>query len=140
MVVGRLQENDFSTLEVLLSQAGLPVSGIRAIQNEFVVAREGEKVIAAGAIERHGPDGLLRSLVVDPEFRGKGMGILIVETLLSSVDSDLYLLTETAASFFERFGFELVPRSEAPDDLRKSEEFRCLCPESASFMRRRVLR
>ncbi len=52
--------------------------------------------------------------------------------------NDVFLLTETAEPFFVRFGFERVSREEAPPQLRASEEFRCLCPESAAFMRRSV--
>jgi len=61
----------------------------------------------------------------------------IVEIVQASAQ-DVYLLTETAESFFVRLGFEPISREEAPADIRASEEFRCLCPESAAFMRRSV--
>ena len=138
MVVGRLHTDDLARLTEMLADAGLPVSGVAELADHFIAVKDGDELIGAGVIEPHGPDGLLRSLVVDPSHRGKGVGIVLVESLIKRSDTDLYLLTETAEHFFVRFGFELVSREEAPPELRASEEFRCLCPESASFMRRTV--
>jgi amino-acid N-acetyltransferase len=47
----------------------------------------------------------------------------------------LYLLTTTAARFFERFGFRPAERVEVPSSVRRSVEFRGACPESAVLMR-----
>ncbi len=132
-------ESDLEDILRLLALADLPTSGVREIRDLFLVIREGENVLAAGAIEMHGPDGLLRSIVVDAARRGEGLGQQITSGLISRFEGgDVYLLTETAADFFERYGFQHVAREEAPEQLRQSEEFRCLCPESASFMRRSV--
>ena len=88
----------------------------------------------------HESNGLLRSVVVDPEHRGQGLGKNIVRAVMDSTDRDLYLLTESATQFFRGLGFESIDRSLAPPALRQSEEFRCLCGESAAFMRRSVVR
>ncbi|MDA0683312.1 MAG: GNAT family N-acetyltransferase [Bacteroidetes bacterium] len=137
---GKASPDDLVRIIDLLEEAKLPTSGVSLIIDQFLVIRAGREssgpVLAAGAIEPHGPDGLLRSLVVDSSVRGLGLGKRLTEYLLLSSDADLYLLTETAESFFELFGFECIDRAQAPDALRASEEFRCLCPESAAFMRR----
>ena len=122
----------------MLEQAKLPQSGVAQLIGEFLVAKKGDQIVGAGAIEMHGSTGLLRSVVVDPDVRGQGVGQRIVNQLLASANEDVYLLTETAESFFVRLGFEPISREEAPADIRASEEFRCLCPESAAFMRRSV--
>ena len=127
---------DLLGIKELLSDAGLPVSGVDEIIEHFLVVTESENLIGAGAIEPHGKDGLVRSVVVAPGMQGRGVGITIVEALLGQATGDLYLLTETAESFFIRFGFSNLSRNDAPPELRASEEFRSLCPESASFMRR----
>ena len=135
---------DLPRIESLLTQAGLPTSGVAAIIEDFLVVRGEEgHVLAAGVIEWHAepgnlPDGLLRSVVVDPECRGQGLGQFLIETIKASTKRDLYLLTETATEFFRKLGFETIDRALAPPALRASEEFRCLCGESAAFMRRSV--
>ena len=138
VVVDRLHTDDVTHLLKMLSQAGLPVSGVTELVDQFLVVKEGDVVVGAGVIEPHGADGLLRSIVVHPKYQGKGVGQMLVKSLIAQTNRDLYLLTETAEHFFVRFGFELVSREEAPAELRDSEEFRCLCPESASFMKRTV--
>ncbi len=46
-----------------------------------------------------------------------------------------YLLTTTAAPYFERFGFTEVPRTSAPAALQASSEFASVCPASATCKR-----
>jgi N-acetylglutamate synthase-like GNAT family acetyltransferase len=46
----------------------------------------------------------------------------------------LTLLTETAAKYFETFGFRVIQRSEAPQAVTVSDEFRNVCPASATTM------
>ena len=42
--------------------------------------------------------------------------------------------TKTAAEFFARQGYQVIERSAAPQDMQGSEEFRSLCPSSATCM------
>jgi N-acetylglutamate synthase-like GNAT family acetyltransferase len=49
---------------------------------------------------------------------------------------NLYLITTTAAPFFERLGFEPVQREAVPEGIRKSPEFASICPTSAAVLRR----
>jgi len=138
LVIESANSADLDDILRLLSASSLPTSGVAEILSQFLVIKDGETILAAGAVERHGDDGLLRSIVVDASARGMGLGRKITEALVLSSERDLYLLTETAAAFFVKYGFEHLSREEAPAELRQSEEFRCLCPESASFMRRSV--
>jgi amino-acid N-acetyltransferase len=48
--------------------------------------------------------------------------------------SRLVLLTQTAADFFARHGYRVIERSAAPQNMQASEEFRSLCPDSATCM------
>jgi amino-acid N-acetyltransferase len=142
--IERAAQSDLSRIESLLGQAGLPTAGVANIIEDFFVVRDDDgQVRAAGVIEWHAepgkePDGLVRSVVVDPESRGQGLGQFLIETIKASTKRDLYLLTETATDFFLKLGFESIDRALAPPALRASEEFRCLCGESAAFMRRSV--
>jgi N-acetylglutamate synthase-like GNAT family acetyltransferase len=48
----------------------------------------------------------------------------------------LFLPTETAADFFLHLGYETIPRSEAPAEIVGTSQFACLCPASATLMRK----
>jgi amino-acid N-acetyltransferase len=52
---------------------------------------------------------------------------------------DVVLLTETAAAYFPRFGFQIVARGDAPKAVMDSAEFRVACPSSATTMRLRLV-
>ena len=137
--IEQAKQGDLERIETMLTKAGLPTAGVDAIIEDFSVVRDSQgHVVAAGVIEWHDGDGLIRSVVVDPAFRGQGIGTRLIDHLKASTDRNLYLLTESATDFFRGLGFEPIDRSTAPSALRDSEEFRCLCGESAAFMRRSV--
>jgi amino-acid N-acetyltransferase len=89
-------------------------------------------------IELEGP--LLRSLAVDPESRGKGIANGLCARLLQHAErqgiQEIYLLTDSAARFFEKIGFHKVARDDAPESIRKHKQFTTLCPSSAVVMRK----
>jgi amino-acid N-acetyltransferase len=132
---------DVSAVLDLLRAADLPTAGVEAGFAHFVVAEAEGRVVAAAGLERHGASGLLRSVVVDPAWRGRAAGKAVVVPLLGDAEREgldaVYLLTTTAADWFPRFGFHRIPREQAPAEVRATEEFASLCPASAAVMRRR---
>lgn len=102
----------------------------------------GEEFIGIGGIEAFGGCGLLRSVVVVEESRGRGYGSglcdLLIEEAVGRGISELYLLKTTAPGFFEKIGFERIARAEAPGEIRGSTEFSLLCPETAVLMKRAI--
>jgi N-acetylglutamate synthase-like GNAT family acetyltransferase len=110
----------------------------------FRFAQADGTTVGYGGIEAVGeagdPIGLLRSIVVLPAWRGRGLGQAITTALIAraaqSGISTLYLLTTTADGFFARLGFVPVDRSAAPPPVARSNQFRALCPASAVLMRR----
>ena len=129
---------DLSAIRALLERSGLPTSDLESAEPEFAVIREHGRVIAAGALQRFGSSALLRSVVVAADRRGRGVGQAIVTELeriaRAARISRLVLLTETAAQFFARQGYRVIERNTAPLDMQGSEEFRSLCPSSATCM------
>jgi amino-acid N-acetyltransferase len=105
----------------------------------YTAHTDGERV-GCGGLEAHGSDVLLRSLAVDPVFQGEGYGRDITERLCSIAAEcgveRLYLLTTTAADFFEKQGFERIERNRVSEPIAETEQFTTLCPESATCMRR----
>jgi amino-acid N-acetyltransferase len=136
--VGPASAEDLIAIRALLERSGLPTSDLESARPEFAVVREGAQVIAAGALQRFGSSALLRSVVVAPDRRATGLGQAIVselERLASAARiSRLILLTQTATDFFARQGYRVIERSSAPKDMQGSEEFRSLCPSSATCM------
>ena len=126
----------------ILAEVGLPQVGVAEILGSVLVGEVDGSLVAVAGIETCGTDGLVRSVAVRPEFQGQGRGRAIVEAMLDHAAvhglTALYLLTTTAAGFFERLGFRPVARSGAPVAIQQTLEFASLCPESAVFMFRSV--
>ena len=136
--MGRASGQDWLAIRALLERSGLPTSDLESARPEFAVIREDGQVIAAGALQRFGSSALLRSVVVAADRRGSGLGQAVVSELERMARASqvirLVLLTETAAEFFARLGYQIIERSSAPHDMQGSEEFRSLCPSSATCM------
>lgn len=136
--LGAAAEGDLAVIRWLLEQAQLPTSDLAASKPEFIVLREDGRLVAAGALERFGSSALLRSVVVADERRGAGLGRSIVQELEQKARaariSRLILLTQTATEFFAHQGYRVIQRSDAPQEVQRSAEFRSLCPASATCM------
>ena len=133
---------DLIAIRALLERCGLPTSDLQSARPEFAVIRESGRAIAAGALQRFGSSALLRSVVVAPDRRGGGLGRAMVRELeriaRAARISRLVLLTETAAEFFARQGYRVIERGAAPQNMQGSEEFRSLCPSSATCMEKNL--
>jgi amino-acid N-acetyltransferase len=93
-------------------------------------------------IELRGANALLRSLVVRANRRCSGLGQALVEHAEAQARArgvrSIYLLTTTAAKFFERRGYVPATREEAPAEIRSTPEFADICPASSAFMVKRL--
>ena len=123
----------------MLAAADLPGDGMEEqFSDAFVVADHDGKIVGAGGVEVYGRYGLLRSVVVDPAFRGKGLGEAIVSDRLRwSARQGLravYLLTTTVPEFFEKIGFTEMSRTEMPTEIQTSKEYSEVCPVTATAM------
>jgi arsenite methyltransferase len=131
--------SDRNAVEELLRDAGLPVAGVSdQFEHGFVVAESDGAVVGAAGVETYGGHGLLRSVVVRPELRGRGVGELLVlermEWARSRGVEAVYLLTTTAAPFFTRLGFSTTSRDVVPSAIARSSEFAEVCPSTATVM------
>ena len=95
------------------------------------------QVIGSVGVETYGRYGLLRSLVVNPEWRKKGIGRVLTEHRLRWARqrglSGVFLIT-VEPEYFNRFGFEPVARDSVPQEIRNSPEYAEICPGSATVM------
>lgn len=140
--VGKARPGDLPPLQELLSLCGLPFDGVADHVHAFLVARDGGRLAGSVGVERHGADGLLRSLAVHPDYRRRGLGAHLTRRALGEARRlrlrRLFLLTETAPEYFLRFQFRPIPRGQAPPALQASVEFASACPETATCMERRL--
>lgn len=135
--LNRADDEALGYVERLLEHNDLP-SDVRTAPARFYVARDGDRRVGAGGIERHGDAALLRSVVVERSARGEGVGTALCDALEARAAGAgverLYLLTTTAAGFFADRGYERVERAAVPDSIRGTAEFAALCPDTATVM------
>jgi amino-acid N-acetyltransferase len=131
-------EADTGMIRDLLERSGLPTSDLTAVRPQFIVATAHGRTIGIGALERFGSAALLRSVAVEAQWRGSGVGQLLVAELEKRARvagvTELILLTLTARDFFARLGYEVRERGQVPRAVTDSAEFRSLCPASAVCM------
>jgi amino-acid N-acetyltransferase len=124
----------------LISRAQLPVAGVAEAFSHFFVAEHNDKLVGVAGLEVYGASALLRSVAVDDEWRGTGVGRLLIDRALEEASGrgieDVFLLTTTAEHYFPRFGFACVDRDAVSPDVRASVEFQEACPSSAVVMRK----
>ena len=133
------RSEDLPAVQVLLEEADLPVDGVADHFGEgCAVAKVEGSIVAAGGVEVYGEHGLLRSVVVSPQWRGHGLGERITRDRLRweqyQGPSGVVLLTTTAGGYFPRLGFVPIARDKVPVDVRASGEFASICPASAAVL------
>ena len=133
---------DAGGLLALMERAHLPTDGLSDHLDAALVARDGNRIVGSAAIEIYADGGLLRSVAVDADHRGAGLGERLTAAAIEAAERRelpaLYLLTTTAERFFPRFGFERIAREDVPASVQASIEFRGACPDSAVVMLKRL--
>ncbi|RME53616.1 MAG: GNAT family N-acetyltransferase [Caldilineae bacterium] len=132
------EPEDASAFLRLLEACHLPTAGAAACLPTTLLAWDADQLAGSAALEVYGPVALLRSVAVHPTRRGQGLGRNLVKAALKLAQDlgveQVYLLTETAADYFPRFGFVPVPRDQVDARVQGSVEFTSACPASARAM------
>jgi len=132
MTIRMLKDEEWAQAVTLAADAGLPVADLAVGRQTLWGAFEGGAVAGVVGTQAFGTVTLLRTLVVAPEFRGRGVASALTDYLWASHrGAHWVLLTETAEDFFRRRGFLPVDRESVPAAVRASAEFQGLCPVSA---------
>lgn len=131
-------QGQWPRLRDALKSSNLPSDDIELPGRTFFEFQQDGLTVGWGGFEKHGADGLLRSLVVETTLRSKGIGVAalqLIERIASEHGIDrLHLLTTTAPGFFQRSGYEVYERGSEPVLISKTEQFKGLCPGSACYM------
>jgi amino-acid N-acetyltransferase len=124
----------------LLDNVQLPKEGVLEHLDTFFIVTDKNTDMLLGCIglEIYEDDALIRSLAVHPSYHNKGLGSKLINHIHEFASSigikRIYLLTETAKPFFERFNYQVIPRSDTSSKVQQSIEFKSLCPETATCM------
>lgn len=97
---------------------------------DFVVAEEGRDIVGCGALHLYGMHlAEIRSIAVAPENKGRGIGRVLVDTLMNEArrhSVTCVCLFTRAPGFFAHLGFEIARRQDLPDKIYKDCIF---CPK-----------
>lgn len=127
-----------------LTDAGLPTDDLTdAGRTWFRFAVPEGETVGYGGFELYDNDALLRSIVVPPEYRGRGIGrnlmLLLMRKTFEAGARTGYVLTNSADGWLEKLGFKAVDRADAPHAILETRQAKELCPKSAT-LRKRSLR
>jgi len=122
----------------ILNENNLCVDDIPSENILLKLVKSENKSIAVYGFELFGHEGILRSVAVSDEYKGTGIGTQIMKQVELDVKelglTELFLLTITADTFFEKFGFSRISRESAPEIVKLSHEFLTFCPDTAVVM------
>ena len=108
----------------------------------FWIAYAGDDLVGIIALECFGKVGLLRSLAVTPQYRSRGAARVLCNQVLVDARrhaiTDIYLLTTDADAYFQRHGFAVIDRDAAPAEIKSTQQYAELCPDSAIVMHRKI--
>jgi amino-acid N-acetyltransferase len=108
-------KEDSGTIRAMVRQARINPTGLD--WHRFLIAQTPEGVIAGcGQIKPHS-DGSkeLASIVVTPEFRGKGIARAVITQLIARSEMPLYLMCRSKlGEFYRKFDFRPISPDEMP--------------------------
>ena len=95
------RREDLETARALVRAAGLPLAGLdEHFAGFWILDAPGGGLAGLAGAERHGDAWLVRSLVVHPEFQGRGHGRALLEAVLTEASRagarEVFLLTTDA--------------------------------------------
>ena len=126
-------------LKTALSHEGLPIDDIDDTDKvRFLGIKEGSILLGVIGLEIYENIVLLRSLIVDEQYRGKGFGIFLMNAAEDWCRErqleQLYLLTTNAQAFFQTLHYEEIERVKVPEVIKATSQFSSLCPADATVM------
>ena len=138
-----LKPGERGALSKALVKARLPVDDLETPGPLFWRFETTDSIpVGFGGLEIHGEDALLRSLVILPPLRSRGIGAAIVAQLEMEAALHgcraVWLLTDAASAYFDRLGYAKCDRAVVPQKIRETSQFAALCPASADVLVKRL--
>ena len=113
-------EVESAQIKDLINLVGINPTGLD--WKRFIVAVNGNgQVVSCGQLKPHGEDVLeLASIGTLPEYRGRGLARLVIESLLQKSPRPLYLMCISHnGPMYEKFGFHTIEEKEMPKYFRR---------------------
>ena len=133
---------DIESIASLLKADKLCFNDINEDGVSLFVVEKNNVIVGYFGFEIFDLDALFRSLIVQPEHRGKGYGQeiwqLALESMVEAGVKDIYLLTNTAEDFFGKLDFEKYARNAVPEKIGGTAEFADFCSEDSICMHYKV--
>lgn len=130
--------DDLNRVQALLRSNNLPFEDCGDHLPNFIGIAQDNQIIAVGGFEHVGRFALLRSVAVDAQYRGLGLGSSLIQKILGHLTllkvETVYILTETADQYFSQLGFKVLERDGLPVEIQTTQQFQTLCPASAIAM------
>ena len=127
-------------MQRFLTGMKLLVSDLPADLSGFTLAFDDDELVGTAGMELLGRVGLLRSVAVAETHRSRQLGRQLFAAALDHAQAngvqEVFLITDSAAGYFEKNGFQRVERNEAPAEIAGTAQFAGLCPASAVVMKR----
>jgi amino-acid N-acetyltransferase len=135
--------SDIRQVVELLQSGQLPTEDLRPDLENFWIAEAEGKAVGLIGLDLYVPFGLLRSMIVLPQERSKGIASRLVEQVEARGKelglTDLFLITNTAADYFTRKNFRQIDRFALPASVGTSREMNGLCPASSMIMHKSII-
>jgi len=99
-------------------------------------------IVGAACLGRTGSRGILRSVVVAPNHRRKGLGSRLVahcetSALIAGI-TEVYLRTATLPAFFVRNGYQELSRKVVPAAITAHPQFQSADPDGTKYLGKRL--
>lgn len=138
-----LKLGERGALSRALAKAKLPIDDIESPTLLFWRFETTDSIpVGFGGLEIYGEDALMRSIVILPPLRSRGLGTAVVGQLETEAAvlkcRAVWLLTDGASEFFDRLGYAKCDRAVVPQAIRESRQFAQLCPETAEVLVKRL--
>ncbi len=141
--IRQADKSDLADIIKLLETNNLPSVDIPNSSIQLFIGSYNNETIGVVGIEIYEETGLLRSLAVHDSFKKLRVGTKLINKLFDHIKlnniKDVYLLTETAEDYFTKFDFFKVERSNTPDIIMETDEYKDICPNSAVVMHKTLI-
>jgi len=125
-------------LKAALEHENLPVEDLSETGRMFFRILHGKQILGFAGFELYGENIFIRSVVIASQWQGQGFGkqavTLLLEHARASGARHGYLLTSSAAPFFEALGFTRIDRAAAPAVILQTRQASGLCASSAALL------
>jgi amino-acid N-acetyltransferase len=115
----RAQASDQKTITAIVHAARINPTHLN--WQRFILAVDGEVIVGVGQIKNY-KDGSreLASIAIIPAYQRQGIASQIINALMKDEKGSIHLFCRAGlASFYRRFGFEVIPFQELPPELAK---------------------